>query len=300
MGRIDPRWLRAARIAGAALVAVGAFDVVLRGHSLSRNEEGGILLAAGLGLLVMHVVLIRMGGRRASDAQLAAALAVPLIPIGVAILAYSPPSGPGFDGDIFGSFRDAASVGLIVAAFAYAAAYLITRHPRWVLVVALAIGFGCEFQSAAPIPIVGVASDSWTPAVILAAVAAVAGVVAIAWRTSDGGEPLNLLVAAAVLLAAASQARAGSGGTAAAGRDLFLTAILAAQLAIAWWRTTPAIAAGVVVSGGTLATSLALRSGWLGVAAVLAGAALVGAATVWGTRSPSGGEPAALPPAPAA
>jgi hypothetical protein len=49
MGRIDPRWLRAARIAGAALVAVGAFDVVLRGHSLSRNEEGGILLAAGLG-----------------------------------------------------------------------------------------------------------------------------------------------------------------------------------------------------------------------------------------------------------
>jgi hypothetical protein len=37
MGRIDPRGLRAARVAGAALVALGAVDVVLRGHNPSRN-----------------------------------------------------------------------------------------------------------------------------------------------------------------------------------------------------------------------------------------------------------------------
>ena len=62
MGRIDLRWLRAARLAGATLVAVGAFDVVLRGHSLSRNEDGAILLAAGAALLALHVVLARRGG----------------------------------------------------------------------------------------------------------------------------------------------------------------------------------------------------------------------------------------------
>ncbi len=296
MGRIDPRPLRAARLAGAALVAVGAFDVVLRGHSLSRNAEGAILLTAGAALLVLHVVLLRRGGG-SPDALLAAALAVPLIPIGVAILAFSPNTGHDFSNDIFGSYRDAASVGLIVAAVAYAAAYLVTRHPRWVLVGALALGFGAEFQSAAPIPIVGVAPESWTPAVILAVAAAVAAAAAVAWRTPGGGERLNLLVAAAVLLAAASQSRSGSSGSD-AGRDLFLSAILAAQVAVAWWRVTPAVAAAVVVSGGTLAASLAQRSGLIGVAAALAGAALVGAALVRDRRT--GGGPAGEPPAAAA
>jgi hypothetical protein len=46
MGRIDPGALRAARLAGAALFAVGGADVVLRGNNLSRDERGAILLAA--------------------------------------------------------------------------------------------------------------------------------------------------------------------------------------------------------------------------------------------------------------
>ena len=91
MGRIDPRCLRAARLAGATLVAVGALDVVVRGSSLSRNEDGAILLAAGVALLGLHVVLSRRGGRDSTDALLAAALAVPFVPVGVALLAYSPP-----------------------------------------------------------------------------------------------------------------------------------------------------------------------------------------------------------------
>ena len=150
MGRIGLRWLRAARIAGATLVAVGAFDVVLRGHSLSRNEDGAILLAAGAALLALHVVLARSGDRDSADALLAAALAVPFIPVGVALLAYSPPSAAslfGSGGDILSPIRDAASTGLFVAALAFAGAYALTRQPRWVLVVALAIGFGAEFRA---------------------------------------------------------------------------------------------------------------------------------------------------------
>ena len=96
MGRIDPRWLRAARLAGATLMAVGAVDVVVRGSSLSRNEDGAILLAAGVALLALHVVLSRRGGRDSTDALLAAALAVPFVPVGVALLAYSPPSAASF------------------------------------------------------------------------------------------------------------------------------------------------------------------------------------------------------------
>ena len=156
MGRIDPRWLRAARLAGATLVAVGALDVVVRGSSLSTNEDGAILLAAGAALLALHVVLTRHGGRASTDALLAAALAVPFVPVGVALLAYSPPSAASFftsGGDLLSPYRDAASAGLIVAAIAFAGTYALTRHPRWVLVVALALGFGAELQSAAPVPI---------------------------------------------------------------------------------------------------------------------------------------------------
>ena len=172
MGRIDPRWLRAARLAGATLVAVGALDVVVRGSSLSRNEDGAILLAAGAALLALHVVLSRRGGRDSTDALLAAALAVPFVPVGVALLAYSPPSAASFftsGGDPLSPYRDAASAGLIVAAIAFAGTYALTRHPRWVLVVALALGFGAELQSAAPVPIFFGSADSWTPALIIAA-----------------------------------------------------------------------------------------------------------------------------------
>jgi len=301
MGRTDPRWLPAARLAGAALVAVGAFDIVLRGHSLSRNEDGAILLVAGAALLSLHVVLARRGGRDSTDALLAAALAVPFVPAGIALLAYSPPSAASFlgsGGDILSPFRDAASAGLLVAAVAFAGAYALTRQPRWVLVVALAVGFGIELQSAAPIPIFfGTSTDRWTPAVILAVAAAVT--VAAAWRVPWEAERRNLLVAAAIMLAAAAEARA-FGGTADAGRDLFLAGLLAASAAIAWWRATPGIAVAVIFTGGVLTISLSQRSGYFGVAAVLAGAALAAAATFWSVRPANGDGPPALPPAPAA
>jgi hypothetical protein len=301
MGRIDPRWLRAARLAGATLVAVGAFDIVLRGHSLSRYEDGAILLLAGAALLSLHVVLARRGDRGSTDALLAAALAVPFVPAGIALLAYSPPSAASFlgsGGDILSPFRDAASAGLLVAAVAFAGAYALTRQPRWVLVVALAVGFGIELQSAAPIPIFfGTSTDRWTPAVILAVAAAVT--VAAAWRVPWEAERRNLLVAAAIMLAAAAEARA-FGGTADAGRDLFLAGLLAASAAIAWWRATPGIAVAVIFTGGVLTISLSQRSGYFGVAAVLAGAALAAAATFWSVRPANGGGPPALPPAPAA
>jgi hypothetical protein len=296
MGRIDPRVLRAARLAGVALFALGAVDVVLRGHSLSRNEEGAILLAAGVGLLGLHMVIVRLGGRRSSDALLAAALSVALVPIGVAVLAFSPPTGS-FGGDPIQTFRDAASDGLIAAAVLYAVAYVLTREPRWVLVVALALGFGADLQSAAPIPIFGTSSGSWTPALILCGAAAVAVVAALGWRTA-ASEQQNLLVAAAIMLAAASEART-FGGSADAVRDLFLLAILAAEVAIAWWRTTPGVAVALAVSGVTLAVSLSQRSGWIGVVLAVIGAALAAAATFPAWRS-AGGGPADQPPAAAA
>ena len=300
MDGIDPRWLRAARLAGATLVAVGAFDIVLRGDSLSRNEDGAILLAAGLALLVLHVVLARRDGRDSTDAPLAAALAVPFVPVGVALLVYSPPSAASFytsGGDLLSPYRDAASVGLIVAAIAFAGTYALTRHPRWVLVVALALGFGAELQSAAPVPIFFGSADSWTPALIIAAAGAVA--LAVAWRAPEERERRNLVVAAAIMLAAAAEARA-FGGTAGAGRDLFLAGLLAVHAAIAWWRATPGIAVAVIFTGGVLGISLSQRSGYFGVAAVLAGAALAAAATFWNVRPANGGGPPALPPAPAA
>jgi hypothetical protein len=303
MGRIDLRWLRAARLAGATLVAVGAFDVVLRGHSLSRDEDGAILLAAGAALLALHVVLARRGGRDSTDALLCAALAVPFIPAGVALLVYSPPSAASLfasGGDILSPVRDAASAGLLVAALAFAGAYALTRHPRWVLVVALAVGFGAELQSSAPIPIFfGTSTDSWTPAVILTVAAAVAVGVAVAWKAVGKAERRNLVVAAAIMLVAAAEARA-FGGSADAGRDLFLAGLLAAGVAIAWWRATPGIAVAIIFTGGVLTLSLSQRSGYFGVGAVLVGAALAGGATFWSVRSANGGGPPALPPAPAA
>ena len=181
------------------------------------------------------MVLARRDGRDFTDALLAAALAVPFVPVGVALLVYSPPSAA----SLFtsgGPSRDAASAGLLVAAIAFAGAYALTRHPRWVLVVALAIGFGAELQSAAPVPIFFGSADSWTPALIIAAAGAVA--LAVAWRAPEERERRNLVVAVAIMLAAAAEARA-FGGTAGAGRDLFLAGLLAVQVAIAWWRISP-------------------------------------------------------------
>ena len=255
MGRIDPRWLRAARLAGATLVAVGALDVVVRGSSLSRNEDGAILLAAGVALLALHVVLSRRGGRSSTDALLAAALAVPFVPAGVALLAYSPPSAASLftsGGDLLSPYRDAASAGLIVAAVAFAGTYALTRHPRWVLVVALAIGFGAELQSAAPVPIFFGSADSWTPALIIAAAGAVA--LAFAWRVPVEPERRNLMIAAAIMLAAA-----------------------------------------VIVTGGILVMSLANRTGYVGVAILIVGIALAGGATLWARMPSRGGPPALPP-----
>jgi hypothetical protein len=286
MGRIDPRALRAARLAGVALVALGAVDVVLRGHSLSRHEEGAILLAAGAALLVLHVGFVRVGGgTRASDAQLAAALSVPFIPLGIGLLAFSR-SSASLGGDGFDPVRDAASDALIGAGLLYAVAYLLTRHPRWVLVVALALGFGADLRSSAPVPIIGIGSESWTPTLILCVAAAVAVGAGLAWRTA-AAEQQNLFVAAAIMLAAASETRTFASSPD-AGRDLFYAAVLAAEVAIAWWRTTPAVAFSIVVTGGFLASSLSQRSGLLGVALALAGAALAGGATLWISRSPDG------------
>lgn len=296
MGRIDPRVLRAARLAGVALVALGAVDVVLRGHSLSRNEEGAILLAAGAALLVLHVVLVRAGvSTRASDSQLAAALSVPLIPVGIALLVFSPASAP-FGGDGFDPFRDAASDGLIGAGLLYAVAYVLTRHPRWVLVGALALGFGADLRSSAPVPIIGIGSESWTPTLILCVAAAVAVAGALVWRTA-AAEQQNLFVVAAIMLAAASETRTLAASPD-AGRDLFYTAVLAAEVAIAWWRTTPAVAFSIVVTGGFLASSLSQRTGLLGVALALAGAALAGGATILAWRAPDRLTGAAGGPAP--
>ena len=166
---------------------------------------------------------------------------MPLIPVGMALIAFSPRRTL-FAGDGLDPIRDAASEGLIVAGVLYAVAYLLTRHPRWVLVMALALGFGADLQSAAPIPIVGIGAESWTPTLILCGAAALAVAAALAWRKAPA-EQQNLLIAAAIMLAAASETpefRALRD----AGRDLFYAGVLAAQLAIASWRTTPAVAVG--------------------------------------------------------
>ena len=179
---------------------------------------------------------------------------------------------------------------------AFAAAYALTRHPRWVLVVALSVGFGAELQSAAPVPIFGGSSDSWTPGVILVVAAALT--VAAEWKLPSAADRRNLLVAAAIMLAAAAETK-GFQGTADAGRDLFLVGTLAAQLVIAWRRTTLGIAAAIIVTGGILTESLSNRTGYIGMAILIAGVALAGAATLW-NRLPSGGAPADEPPAAAA
>ena len=122
---------------------------------------------------------------------------------------------------------------------------------------------------------------------------------AFAWKVPGEAERRNLLVAAAIMLAAASEARA-FGGAADAGRDLFLAGLLAARVAIAWWRTTPGIAVAVIFTGGVLTLSLSNRTGYLGVA-VLSSAPRSPARRPSGApASPSGGGPPALPPAPAA
>jgi hypothetical protein len=233
---------------------------------------------------------------RGPDAQLAAAIAVPLIPVGMAFIAFSP-RRTAFIGDGLDPFRDAASEGLIVAGALYAVAYLLTRHPRWVLVVALALGFGADLQSATPVPVVGIGVESWSPALILCAAAAVALVAALALRKAPA-EQLNLLVAAAIMLAAASETRTFA-SSADAG-DLFYAGVLAAELAIAAWRTTPAVAVSIALTGGFLAESLSQRSGLIGVAVALAGAALAGGATIWTIRSRDGLDAAAGPPRPPA
>ena len=305
MGRIDPRVVRAARLAGAALFAVGAFDVVLRANDLSRDQRGAILLAAGLALLALHVALVRFGHGRREDALLAAVLAVPFVPAGIAVLAFNPHDTP--DTDILKPFREAVSEGLIIAGILFGVAYFLTRQPRWTLVAALAVAFGAELLSSsaalgpllAPISVVGSGSgSSWTPTVILAACAAIAAGGAAFSSTPTGAERRNLFVAASVMLAFAAANRAfTSGGD--AGRDLFLAAVLAAQLGIAWWRTTPAVGVAAAFTAAVLAFSLSQRSGWVGVAVALVGAAIAGGATVWGRGSPGGG-PAAEPPASAA
>ena len=267
MGRIDPRWLRAARLAGATLVAVGAFDVVLRGHSLSRNEDGAILLAAGAALLALHVVLSRAAAvvtpptrslrrpwrcRSSPSASRSSPTRRPPPPR--SSVRRRPPL----------AVRDAASAGLFVAALAFAGAYALTRQPRWVLVVALAIGFGAELQSAAPDPdLLRHFADSWTPAVILAAATAVA-----ARHRMEGPRRGRAPQPAGRRRDHARRRGRGQGvrrSRRCRPRSLPRRSP-GRQVAIAWWRTTPGIAVAVIFTGGILTLSLSNRTGYLGVA----------------------------------
>ena len=253
MVRIDPRWLRAARLAGATLVAVGALDVVLRGSSLSRNEDGAILLAAGVALLALHVVLSRRGGRDSTDALLAAALAVPFVPVGVALL--------------------------VVLAPVRRLALHVRRRPP------LAVPRrGVRRASSWPrSPSPGLRAD---PASALGARGRARD--RIRSRASERGARPDLLrirrlvdagahhrrrrggrtrlrvegprgartaepgVAAAIMLAAAAEARAFGGSRQRTAVTSSSLGLLAAQVAIAWWRATPGIAVAIIVTGGIL------------------------------------------------
>ena len=182
-----------------------------------------------------------------------------------------------------------------MAAIAFAGTYALTRHPRWVLVVALAIGFGAELQSAAPVPIFFGSADSWTPALIIAAAARSHSPSRGGSPWSPSGEPGGRRRDHARRCGRGPGVRRGAD----AGRDLFLVGLLAVQVAITWWRATPGIAVALIVTGGILVVSLANRTGYVGVAILIVGIALAGGATLL-TRMPSRGGPPALPPAPAA
>ena len=302
MGRIDLRWLRAARLAGATLVAVGAFDVVLRGRSLSRDEDGAILLAAGAALLALHVVLARRGGRDSTDALLAAALAVPFIPAGVALFA-------------------------VLAALRRLALRVRRRHPLAVsgrgVRGPLRGGAGVRRRLCAD------------AASALGARGGARG--RIRSRASERGARPDLLRHLDRLVDSGAHPRRRGGGRASPSRG----GCPWRPSGETWWspprscsplRPRPGRSAGAPTpavtcssSGswlprsrspgggrrpgspspssspaGSSTVSLANRSGYVGVAPLLVGVALAGGATCLTARSASRGGPPALPPAPAA
>lgn len=201
---------------------------------------------------------------------------MPFLPVGAAVLAYTPPSQTAFGvtSDPLSPVRDAASDGLFVGALAAAVAYALTRHPRWVLVGVLAAVAGADIRNgSSSVPFfLGSAPDAWAPALIVAAGAAAAAVAGL--RVPGEGERRNLLVAAAVLIPVAAQMGPfGSGGD--PGRDLFLAALAAAAFAIAWRSPTPGVAVGAVLTAALLAYSISEETGALATLVLAAGVVIL-------------------------
>ena len=275
-------------LAGATLVAVGALRRRSPWTLAERDEDGAILLAAGAALLALHVVLARREGGGSSDALLAAALAVPFIPAGVALLAYSPPSAASLfqsGGDVLSPFGTRPPRASSWRRWRLPAPMRSTRHPRWVLVVALAVGFGAELRVQHPSRVSSARrrthglpqSSSLRPR---------------SRSASHGGCPGRLSAGTCwsqPLSCSPLRPRPGHSAEPPTPADLFLAGLLAAVVAIAWRRATPGSPSPS--SSRRRPDDLALESlGLLGVAAGRPAPRSRAAATLWsvGRRTAAG------------
>jgi hypothetical protein len=261
----------AARVAGVGLLFAGWLALLAeRSNVMSRDQTGASLFTVGFAMLAVHVAL-RRRQPSSPEAAVAALFGVVAVPAGLLELFWRTPALQQSIADVV----EPASVGkaLTVSGFMFGLAWLLGREPRWLFVAPLALVAGIELQlTSGSLSGVGGGGGDWTRfLVLLAAVAALAGVS----RAMRDAEQRNLLVAAALLVPAAYLSVPIGDGPSIV-RDVAGVAFLAGMGLLAARWMTPGIGVAVLLVSLLEVVSLAQhgRSALPGIVALLAGGAL--------------------------
>src|SRR5262249_36244852 len=152
----------------------------------------------GLAMIALHVYVRRRPGEGfRSDASLAALVGAISVPSGLIALMWD--SGIANTSVVlfFPISRDGIGNGLVVASGVFAAAYVLAREARWLLVAPLALVAGIEAHLLGSGQISSIGGGSWTRFLFLLAASTV---LTSAAGRAPGSERHNLLVAAALIV----------------------------------------------------------------------------------------------------
>jgi hypothetical protein len=269
----------ATRLAGVAALFVALGAVLDAEPNLSRTQAGTIALVFGLAMIAVHVVSRRTRpGDRPADASLAALVAAITVPPGLIALMWDSGIGNSSTLLFFPVSRDGIGNGLLVSSAVFAAAYVLAREARWLLIAPLALVTGIELHLLGGGDVSSFGNGSWTRFLFL--LAAVAVLVAVADRLAPA-ERHNLLLAAALIVPVAFLSYPSDGASVV--RDVLGAALLGGLALVTWRRMSPGIGVATVLMSSVEVSSLskhghpvgpAVLFGVVGVALLLMGGIL--------------------------
>lgn len=271
------------------LVAGGVGALAAASDELARDSVGLILIVFAVVGMVAHVLFTQRERRNAS--RIGALLAVIALPIGIALIAYSP-NTPGAGVSLFGlnidtsvidPVRDASSLALLISGAVAAAMYgvgtwltpsrwILPVSPRWLLVAPLYLYVGVAIRFEIPL-------DRWQYFLFTLGAALLCGYLGLLLHRIQLSRKVggSLLLAGGVLLLASVPLMPFGQASTTGWEVLYLLALVGVFCVISSWYTSVGYMLLTAASIASLAGEIGSDTEWYaGALMALTGLVLIG------------------------